>query len=59
LKDAISVKKLGEDIGGEDFQATYFNWEVVDFSENEITLQFNFKEPESISNQAATSFDTF
>lgn len=66
LKDAIEVKILRSDNDDDDDSDSVgdqsskgLSWQVSDFSENEIILQFDFPEPETVSDRPASDFDIF
>ena len=63
IKDAIEVKIVrdGDDEEATDLVASgdvNFSWIVTEYSEEEIALQFDFDDPESMSSNASSDFDT-
>ena len=63
IKDAIEVKIVrdGDDEEAIDLVASgdvNFSWIVTEYSEEEIALQFDFDDPESMSSNASSEFDT-
>ena len=62
ITDAIEIRVLEEDPDRDDLKEVTsmdFTWELEEFLDNEMTLQFYFKDPKQASDRAAVNFDTF
>ena len=57
IRDALEVKILNLNDYDESFEFP-IRFEVTDYSEEEMTLQFNFDDLESLSSQYNENFDT-